>query len=352
VGDSIAFFSELPKLGENTIFDTALSNIFIPAGVELAFFALAASLTQLFIKRNSPFMQAITMCSFTIAICYYLVYTHDGLHSIYAVLAFPLLVSLVYIDRKPLFFSLISCMIMFVSFEAIILPRRAGLEDSVLASREVVATLLFLVASYIACNSILLVISRVVNTMIVKDEELKLDSFTGLLNHTAFYERQEKLIAEHLKHGSRFTLVIWDVDNFQDVNDNYGHETGDKVLLRFAEILKKIIGPNDFAFRYGGDEFALLIRRNAKETYSMALKIRELFYETVRRLNLDVQVTVSAGLCEYDHSLFFGSKEFFHATDSALYAAKGSENKDLIVSVHTPVWEEDLVEYQTKRAAF
>jgi len=334
-------------------FSELLREVIGPIAFLGVLYLATVGIVQYFIKKGNPFMQSIIMVCFVSMTCYVWVFRHYSVHSIYAIIAFPLLISLVYIDKKPLFFSLVTNMTMYLSFTAFVLrdPQRLGL-DRAQSMTELVATVLFLMISYIACNVILLVLSRLVNSMIVKDEELKQDSFTGLFNHTAFYEQLDKMIEEHQKKGSRFSLVIWDIDNFKYINDNYGHEVGDKVILRFAEILKKVISPSDFAFRYGGDEFTLLIRRNAKETYSMALKIREIFYEAARRLNLDVQVTVSAGLCEYDHSLFFGSKEFFNATDAALYAAKGSENKDLIVSVHTSVWEEDVAEYQAKEATY
>lgn|GEM_PF-3177466 len=320
---------------------SALPSLVVPLGIQAALYATAVFSTNYFIKKGSPFMQSIVMCSFISMSCYLLTFRLYRIHSIYIVSSFPLLASLVYVDRKPLLYTLMINMLMHLSYTAYILPARPGYIAGASKPVELVSTSMFLIMACLACNVILLVLSRVVNNLIVKDEELKLDSFTGLLNHTAFYERLEMLIAENIKDGSEFSLIIWDIDNFKDVNDNYGHEVGDKVLLRFSEILNKVISQSDYAFRYGGDEFALLIRKNAKETYTMALKIREIFYETVRRLNLDVPVTVSAGLCEFDKTLFFGSNEFFNATDSALYAAKGTENKDLIVSVHTPIWEDE-----------
>ena len=86
-----------------------------------------------------------------------------------------------------------------------------------------------------------------------------IDSLTGLYNRR--YSRQlfEDEIARSQRHGHALTVILFDLNNFKQVNDNYGHEAGDKVLKNFAEQLRKATRGSDVAARYGGDEFLALL---------------------------------------------------------------------------------------------
>ena len=86
-----------------------------------------------------------------------------------------------------------------------------------------------------------------------------IDSLTGLYNRR--YSRQlfEDEIARSQRHGHPLAVILFDLNNFKQVNDNYGHEAGDKVLKNFAEQLRKATRGSDIAARYGGDEFLALL---------------------------------------------------------------------------------------------
>jgi len=97
-----------------------------------------------------------------------------------------------------------------------------------------------------------------------KLEDIKLESnkepLTGLYNRKFLYDYIEKIwIKANKRENFSFALIFIDLDNFKPINDNFGHEEGDKVLKEVANILKENFRKNDFIIRFGGDEFVVLI---------------------------------------------------------------------------------------------
>lgn len=85
------------------------------------------------------------------------------------------------------------------------------------------------------------------------------DKLTGVANRTLFYELAEELLDNAKRSNTMLGLMFIDVDKFKSINDTYGHDTGDKVLIKVAEILKDSIRKNDIVARHGGDEFLILL---------------------------------------------------------------------------------------------
>lgn len=91
------------------------------------------------------------------------------------------------------------------------------------------------------------------------EEQSLIDSLTSLKNRRWFDRDAPKVVANAQKAGSPFSLVMADIDNFKKLNDTFGHQIGDEVLRRFAELLQKNIKGRDSAIRYGGEEFTLIL---------------------------------------------------------------------------------------------
>jgi diguanylate cyclase (GGDEF)-like protein/putative nucleotidyltransferase with HDIG domain len=142
------------------------------------------------------------------------------------------------------------------------------------------------------------------------------DPLTGLGNHRHFHERLQHDLDKAQEEGFPLTLCLLDIDNFKQVNDRYGHPTGDKVLAQVAARLRQ----GGEAFRLGGDEFALLLpRRDEHEGLSIARSIIERMSET--EIDLGEVLNMSAGVATYpQHGV--ERSELVRVADSALYVAK------------------------------
>jgi diguanylate cyclase (GGDEF)-like protein len=121
------------------------------------------------------------------------------------------------------------------------------------------------------------------------------------------------------------TLLLLDIDHFKDYNDKYGHLEGDKVLVRFSQIIKSCLRTNDSAYRYGGEEFTVILPETAgEEARTVAQRIRAaLEAEPFSPAGGEkVTVTISIGLTEYHHKEELST--FIQRADQAMYRSKRS----------------------------
>jgi len=150
-----------------------------------------------------------------------------------------------------------------------------------------------------------------------------LDGLTGLYNHRYFQEQLERELARAERAGSSLALVIMDIDHFKQVNDTYGHPTGDVVLKHISAIVKGAIRNIDLAARYGGEEFAIVLpEADMSGAAGFAERLRrEVEAKTAHTDFGALGVTVSLGVSAYPE---FGRKrsELIDFADKALYHAK------------------------------
>jgi len=155
-------------------------------------------------------------------------------------------------------------------------------------------------------------------------EESKEDFLTKLFNKRALDEFMNMKEAEFERHKKNFTVVFFDLDHFKSVNDTYGHDAGDAVLVAFSKILKKDARNVDIVGRYGGEEFvAILSETDTEGGVVFAQKIRNkvknarLMYKDSR-----IELTMSAGVSE--RKTHASLQSTMKAADEALYKAKNS----------------------------
>ena len=149
------------------------------------------------------------------------------------------------------------------------------------------------------------------------------DSLTGLLNRRAFMRELGTEIERSLRYGRHFVLALCDLDDFKSINDTDGHPAGDRALEAVAALLQSTIRASDFAFRVGGDEFALLLpETDADEAHDAVRRI-------VTALSGDSVLGASLGI-SFGLALFpiHGKtpEELIRRADQALYAAKRSDD--------------------------
>jgi len=159
----------------------------------------------------------------------------------------------------------------------------------------------------------------------VAEESATTDGATGLMNRRAFDERIAEAMAGSSRHREPLALAMLDVDHFKQVNDTFGHVGGDRVLLYFARALHRAIRAGDQAFRYGGEEFALLL---PKCTAQGALRLVSRMQADLRRRSVPLgegRTTVirfSAGIASSEATNDFRVEALVARADAALYTAK------------------------------
>jgi diguanylate cyclase (GGDEF)-like protein len=165
------------------------------------------------------------------------------------------------------------------------------------------------------------------------------DDCTGLFNARYLYTQIERQIAEasdsHVVSIQRnFSLVFHDLDHFKNVNDTHGHLVGSRLLAEVGTLLKRTIGSQHAAFRYGGDEFVVLLRGLDKpEALNVVRNLRQQLNDArfLSGEGLGIGVTASFGLATFpqDGSTLHG---IIRSADTMMYRVKNSTRNDIAVS--------------------
>lgn len=152
------------------------------------------------------------------------------------------------------------------------------------------------------------------------------DCLTGLFNYRAFVDLFRREFERYLRHGRTLSLVMLDLDNFKEVNDTFGHQAGDRLLQTAADIIRKSLRKTDFAFRYGGDEFAILMAEtDARRAAVLADRLRQAFAREIRALHPAVgPLTASIGIADCSVLASHTAEELLARSDTALYEAKNA----------------------------
>ena len=148
------------------------------------------------------------------------------------------------------------------------------------------------------------------------------DVLTDLHNRRHFLFLLENEISRAERHDRTFTLLYADLDHFKSVNDDWGHQVGDRALKQIAQVISNTIRADDFAARIGGEEFAILLAETpAERAIDLANRIRErVSHCTFRAEETTFSITISIGLAEWRPGL--SSSQLQRQADDALYQAK------------------------------
>jgi diguanylate cyclase (GGDEF)-like protein len=123
------------------------------------------------------------------------------------------------------------------------------------------------------------------------------DALTGLYNRRLFDEYCDKELNRAKRYGHQLAIVILDLHKLKEVNDRHGHLQGDQVLQLAAATLRKTMRASDFAFRIGGDEFALLLpQTDPEQAITLCRRIRSQYEIDIRPLKMDIGVTLDFGV--------------------------------------------------------
>lgn len=212
----------------------------------------------------------------------------------------------------------------------------------------------------------------ITNNLTILLNAASVDSLTGLPNRRSFDASLSKAFSEHEKNGVKLCAGMMDMDNFKAVNDLLGHQVGDNVLKEIGKTIKSIVAKNNKikkgsvqAFRYGGEEFAVIFKNKSTEESKQILKeislgikenkkIQSMKPEYVKQLaekkktynpeeiglltkweetlNRHGKFTISAGLADFSNVKENPKKSFFNQADMALNKAKEAGRNTIIVA--------------------
>jgi diguanylate cyclase (GGDEF)-like protein len=159
-----------------------------------------------------------------------------------------------------------------------------------------------------------------------------IDDLTQLYNSRHFYFQLKIELDRSNRYEQPLTLLLLDLDNFKAFNDAYGHVEGDQVLLRLGQVVKRCLRETDFAYRYGGEEFTILLPMTTSADGAVtAERIRTEFKKELfsPAPGQDVHVTVSIGIAQYKTQEEM--KAFVHRVDQLMYQGK-KNGKDRVCS--------------------
>lgn len=175
-------------------------------------------------------------------------------------------------------------------------------------------------------SGIIALINNVTDYQLLKmelEKRAKTDALTGLLNKSAAQDLIRMMMTNYRKEGEHSALLMIDADHFKDINDNFGHAEGDRVLAEVGRIIKNNCRAADVAGRIGGDEFIIFMRSivEPENACRLADRLQEQVYHAFVGSALDGMVSLSIGiaLCP-EHGERFD--ELFKSADSALYLVK------------------------------
>ncbi len=166
-----------------------------------------------------------------------------------------------------------------------------------------------------------------------KYQELSIiDDLTQLYNSRHFYTQLEREMERSNRYEQPLTLLMLDLDKFKEFNDTYGHIEGDHVLSRIGQIVKRCLRENDSAYRYGGEEFTIMLPMTTSNEGIVTAKriqaeLRKEIFSPV--LDKKLYMTVSIGLTQYKPKEEM--KAFVHRVDQLMYQAK-KDGRDRICS--------------------
>jgi len=163
------------------------------------------------------------------------------------------------------------------------------------------------------------------------------DALTGLYNRRLFDEYLDKELNRAKRYSQQLAVVILDLHKLKEVNDRFGHLQGDHVLQIAATTLRTTLRASDFAFRIGGDEFALLLpETDAEQALTLCRRVRAEYESQVRALRMDIGVTLDFGVAVHPND---GDQKpaLLGAADERLYELKHSgRTPPRVVPMETP----------------
>ncbi len=165
------------------------------------------------------------------------------------------------------------------------------------------------------------------------------DNLTGLLNKSTFYSVASKDFHEYISKNKLHAVAMLDLDHFKSINDNYGHQIGDEVLVALASDIRKVVKETDIIARFGGEEFCALLQYDTPEEILNCLETFKNLFSSRKFMvgGVEFNVTISIGVILNCNEVFTIEK-MMELADQALYDSKNSGRDKITVSDYTKIW--------------
>ncbi|PIE74795.1 MAG: hypothetical protein CSA18_03160 [Deltaproteobacteria bacterium] len=165
------------------------------------------------------------------------------------------------------------------------------------------------------------------------EKDLLLDPLTGAYNRRAYNRRINEEIARFFRYKTKFSMILFDIDHFKNINDTYGHDIGDKCLFEIIRKVSPLLRKSDLIARYGGEEFIIIL---PELTLDGAERVAEKVRSVVEEISFvykkeNIKLTISLGVGEINEN-DKGAETFFSRIDKALYEAKSSGRNRVVLS--------------------
>ncbi len=168
------------------------------------------------------------------------------------------------------------------------------------------------------------------------ERQASMDELTQIYNRRRWMETAEQSMKTVKRYGGDLSMVIIDIDDFKSINDTYGHQSGDKVLMETAAIIKEYSREADIVGRYGGEEFVILCpRSDLFSTVEVADRLRRIIGETSFGIPRKVTATFGVAQATWEEIETLDVDSLLSKADKALYAGKSRKGKNCVVT-----WDE------------
>ena len=156
-----------------------------------------------------------------------------------------------------------------------------------------------------------------------------LDPLTGALNRLGAEQKFEELVADYEQYNLPFSIIMFDIDHFKKINDTYGHDVGDEILVSISSLIEHNIRKDDALIRFGGEEFFVFIAAGLDVSIDKAELFRSAMEDKLHGLD-KLSVTASFGVVEYTRST--GLETLIPKVDALLYKAKDQGRNRVVYS--------------------
>jgi diguanylate cyclase len=277
----------------------------------------------------SQVVKIYTVSLMFVAICFILFTIHGAFSSLFFLFALPCLLTTIYVDYVLTATTAGASLCLLVFSELVLRwdPDKASVfTDGIRLGNFLIS--LFVLLGFFAVCAVIIYFERVKNAASVHKElermrlqrRLLVDELTGIRNRLAFRNAIKDMEEDFSERAYIFAMI--DLDNFKDLNDELGHQAGDRCLVGFADILAAVCG-RDAAFRYGGDEFCLLFRDLAmKDALALCRRVQENFREFGATFPTEKPFSASFGVAPYRSGML--PSRLIANADQAMYASKAN----------------------------